>query len=103
MVFPLPSHEVYGAPSSDLVVKEVGEEGIISSPFGGSSVTPAVNKDDDVRLTGLIQTQKWQVGIGLSSEMVWDQGDNLWDEEIRDFPYPLGICPWIGLWVVRTL
>jgi hypothetical protein len=84
VVFPLPSHEVYGAPSSDLVVKEEGEEGIISSPFGGSSVTPAVNKDDDVRLTGLIQSQKWPVGFGSTSEMVvWDQGDDLWDEEIE--------------------
>ena len=44
-----------GALLSALVVKEVGEEGVFSSHLGGcSSVTPAADKGDDVRLTRLI-------------------------------------------------
>jgi hypothetical protein len=25
--------------------------------------------------------------------MVWEQGDDLWDEKDGDFPYPLGVFP----------
>jgi hypothetical protein len=24
---------------------------------------------------------------------VWEQGDEIWDGESRDFPYPLGVLP----------
>jgi hypothetical protein len=92
--FPSPLHEVSGTLLSTLVVKEVGEEGVFSSHLGGSFVTPAADKGDDVRLTHLIQSQKWLIGFGSSSEMVvWGQGDNLWDEEDRYILYPLGVFP----------
>ncbi len=53
-----------------LVVREVGVEGVYF-PLGVCfSATPIVDKGDDFRLNGLIQSHKWPVGFGLSSEMV---------------------------------
>jgi hypothetical protein len=104
---PLP--EVLVASSSALVVKEDEVEGVFPFSLGGcSSVAPAADKGEDFRLTGLIQSQKWLVGFGPSSVIVvWDLGDNFWDGEDGDFPYPLGAfpppCPWIGIWIVIRL
>ena len=42
----------------------------------------------------MIQYRKWLVGFGLSGEIVvWDQGDEVWDGEDGDSPYPLGVFP----------
>jgi hypothetical protein len=61
------------ASSSALVVRNVGEDG-------------------DITLTGLVQSQKWPVGFGPSSELVVrDQGGDFWDGEDGDFPYPLRV------------
>jgi hypothetical protein len=94
-VKPQPSPDMSVASSSALVVKEDGEEGAFPFPLGGCSpVIPAADKGDDFRLTGLIQSQKWPVGFGPSSELVvWDQGDDFWDGEDGDFPFPLGVFP----------
>jgi hypothetical protein len=65
-----PSPEVSVALSLALVVREVGVEGVYF-PLGVCfSVTPIVDEGDDFRLNGLIQSQKWPVGFGLSLEMV---------------------------------
>jgi hypothetical protein len=81
--------------SLTMVVKEDGEERSCPSLLGGSSSgIPNVGKGDDLRLTGLIQSQKWPIGFGPSSELVvWDQGDDFWDEVDGEFPYPLGVFP----------
>jgi hypothetical protein len=94
------------ASSLALPVREDGVEEVFPFPLDDcSSVILAVDKGGDSRLIGLIQCQKWPVGFGLSLEtIVWDQGNDLWDGEDGDFPYPLGVfplpCPWIGLGVV---
>jgi len=65
----------------------------IPSPLGGC-VTPTVGKGDDSRVNGLSQSQKCLVGFGLSREVVvWEQGDEIWDGEDGDSPYPLGLLP----------
>lgn len=69
-----------------------------------SSRTPVVGKDE-AKLTGLIQSQQWPIGFGPSREIVaWDQGDEVWDGEDGDYPYPLGVfplpCPWIECWIL---
>jgi len=78
--------------SSTPKVKEVRVVGI-PSPLGGW-VTPIVRKGDDSRVTGLSQSQKWPIGFGPSGEVVlWEQGDEVWDGEDGDSPYPLGALP----------
>jgi len=73
-------------------VKEVGVGGI-PSPLGGC-VTPIVGKVDDSRVNGLSQSQKWPVSFGPFGEViVWEQGDEIWDGEDGDSPYPLGVLP----------
>lgn len=58
-----------------------------------SSRTPVVGKDE-AKLTSLIQSQQWPIGFGPSREIVaWDQGDEVWDGEDGDYPYPLGVFP----------
>jgi hypothetical protein len=76
------SHKVSVVSSSTLVVKE----GVLTP---GS---PTAIKGEDFKVNGLTQSQKWLVGFGLSGEMVaWEQGDELWDGEDGDSPYPLGV------------
>ncbi len=55
---------------------------------------PTSDKGDAFRLTGLVQSQKWPIGFGLSSELVvWDQRGDVCNGEDGDFPYPLGVFP----------
>jgi hypothetical protein len=77
--------------SSTLNVKE---DGVVRnpSPLGGC-FTPTVEKGDDFRVNGLSQSHKWPIGFGPSREVVWEQGDEIWDGEDRDSPYPLDILP----------
>jgi hypothetical protein len=45
-------------------------------------------------VNGLSQSQKWPIGFGPSGEVVvWEQGEEIWDGEDGDYPYPLGILP----------
>jgi hypothetical protein len=59
-----------------------------------SSVSPAVDKEED-RLTGLIQSQQWLDGFAQSRKIVmWDNGDEGWDGvEDGEYYYPLGVSP----------
>jgi hypothetical protein len=42
----------------------------------------------------LTQSQKWPIGFGSSGEVVaWEQGEEVWDGEDGDSPYPLGVLP----------
>jgi hypothetical protein len=60
----------------------------------GGCVTPIVGKVDDSRVNGLSQSQKWPVSFGPFGEViVWEQGDEIWDGEDGDSPYPLGVLP----------
>jgi hypothetical protein len=70
----------------------------ISTPVvkeGASTpVSPTAIKEEDFRVNGLTQSQKWPVGFGPSGEVVpWKQGDEVWDGEDGDSPYPLGVLP----------
>jgi hypothetical protein len=61
-------------------------------PLLGSYVTPTADKDEDLRVNGLIQSQNWPIGFNPSREVVvWDQGDEIWDEEDGVSPFPLGV------------
>lgn len=78
--------------SSTMDVKEAGVVGIPS--LLSDCVTPTIGKDDDFRVNGLSQSQKWPVGFGPSREVViWEQGDQIWNGEDGDSPYPLGVLP----------
>jgi hypothetical protein len=47
----------------------------VPSPLGGC-VTLIAEKGVNIKLDGLIQSQKWPVGFGLSREIVvWDQSN----------------------------
>jgi hypothetical protein len=42
----------------------------------------------------LSQSQKWPVGFYPSGEVVvWEHGDEIWDGDVRDSPYPLYVLP----------
>jgi hypothetical protein len=57
----------------------------------GCFVTPTIGKGDDSRVNGLSKSQKWPIGFGPSGEVVvWEQGDEIWDGEDGDSPFPLG-------------
>jgi hypothetical protein len=51
-----------------LVAKE--EEVKRAPPLLGRCVSPKVDKGEDLRVNGLIESQKWQVGFGPSGEVV---------------------------------
>jgi len=89
-VQPTLSPKVSVASPSTFVAKEVGVEG---TPFllGGCG-TPNDEKDEDSRINGLIQSQKWPVGFGQDGEsIVWDQGNEIWYGEDGESPYPFGV------------
>jgi hypothetical protein len=65
-VQPLLSPKVSDASSSSLVAKEVGVEGI-PTLLGGCN-TPNDEKGEDFNINGLIQSQKWPVGIGPDAD-----------------------------------
>jgi hypothetical protein len=45
-------------------------------------------------MNGLSQSQKLLVCFGSSREViVWEQGDEIWDGEDGNSPYPLGVLP----------
>jgi hypothetical protein len=78
------------------------EKGGVISPSNLASSAALVVRDDgedgDFRLPGLVQSQKWPVGFGLSLELVvWDQGGDFWDGKGGDFPYPFSLCHALGL------
>jgi len=78
--------------SSTLDVKADGVLGLPSSLSG--CVTPIFEKGNEFRVNGLFQSQEWPVGFDLSGEVVvWEQGDEIWDGEAGDSPYPLGVLP----------
>jgi hypothetical protein len=78
-------------PPSTLVVKE---DDVVGASFLGSCVTPTGDKDEDFRVNGLIQSQKWPVCFGSSGEVVvWDQDNEGWDGDDGVSPFPLGIYP----------
>jgi hypothetical protein len=71
---PFLSPEVSAALSSSLTTKEIRVEEI-PTLLGGCN-TPNDEKGEDSKINGLIQSQKWPVGIGLDGEIkVWDHGD----------------------------
>jgi hypothetical protein len=75
--------------SSTLDVKEDGAIAPLSC-----CVTPIFEKDNEFRVNGLSQSQKWPIGYDPSGEVVvWKQGDEIWDREAGDSPYPLGVLP----------
>jgi hypothetical protein len=89
-VQPLLSPKVSTASSSSLVAKEDGVEGIPT--LLGDCSTPNDDKAEDSKINGLIQSQKWPIGIGPDGEfVVWDHGDAIWNGEVGDSPFPLGI------------
>lgn len=45
-------------------------------------------------MNDLSQSQKWPVGFYPSGKVVlWEHGDEIWDGDVRDFPYPLYVLP----------
>jgi len=86
------SHKVSVMSMSTPVVKEGGVVGA-SFPLDGC-VTPTTIKGEYFKVNGLTQSQKWPVGFGTSREVVaWEQGDEIWDGNDGDSPYPLGVLP----------
>jgi len=78
------SHKVSVVSASIPVVKEGA-----STPS-----SPTAIKGEDLRVNGLTKSQKWPVGFGPSEEVVaWELGDEVWDGEDGDSPYPLGVLP----------
>jgi len=78
------THKVSVMSASTPVVQEG------ASPPG----SPTSIKGENFRVNGLTQYQKWPVGFGPSGEVVaWEQGDEVWDGEDGDSPYPLGVFP----------
>jgi len=76
-------------PSPVVQVNLSNKVSVVSASTPGS---PTAIKGEDFKVNGLTQSQKWLVGFGLSGEMVaWEQGDELWDGEDGDSPYPLGV------------
>jgi len=76
--------------SLTLDIKEDWLIGIPSPPSG--CVTHTIEKGDDFRVNGFSESQKWLVGFGPSREVVvWVQGDEIWDGEVGDSSYPLGV------------
>jgi len=64
---------------------------VVSASTPGS---PTAIKGEVFKVNGLTQSQKWPVGFGPSGEVVaWEQGDEVWDGEDGDSPYPLGVLP----------
>jgi hypothetical protein len=42
----------------------------------------------------MTQSRKWLVSFGSSGEVIaWEQGDEVWDGEDVNTPYPLGVLP----------
>jgi len=65
----------------------------VPSPLSGCASSIA-DKGVIFRSDGLIQSQQWPVGFGLSGEIVvWDLGAKGWVGEEWDSPYPLGVFP----------
>jgi len=89
-VQPLLLPKVSNASSSSLVAKEVGVEGI-PTLLGGCN-TPNDEKGEESKINGMIQSQKWPVGVGPDGEIVvCDHGDEIWNGEDGESPFPLGI------------
>jgi hypothetical protein len=72
---------------STLVANE--DEVVRTPPHLGSCVSPTVDKGEDLRVNGLIESQKWPVGFGLSGEVV--VRDPVWDGEDGVSSFPLGV------------
>jgi hypothetical protein len=85
------SPKVFVASSSTLVVKE---DEAVGAPFLGICATPTADKDEDLRVNDLIQSQNWPVSFVPSRKVVvWDQGNEVWDGEDGVSHFPLDIYP----------
>jgi hypothetical protein len=57
-------------------------------------VSPSIDKGEDLRVSCLVESQRWLVGFSPFGEVVmWDQGDEVWDGEDGVSPFPLGVYP----------
>jgi hypothetical protein len=64
-----------------------------SFPLDGC-VTPITVKGEDFRVNALAKLQQWPIGFGPSREVVvWEHSDEVWDGEVEDSPYLLGVLP----------
>jgi hypothetical protein len=65
----------------------------LPSPLSGC-ITLIFEKDNEFKVNGLSQSQKWPSGFDPPGEVVvLEQGNEIWDGMARDFSYPLGVLP----------